>query len=404
MGPVTLVGEAFHSLGKNKVRSFLSILGIVIGVAAVIAMVAIGEGARKRVEQEIATLGDDWLMIGFWGIQRGGARGAAGTTPTQAEEDAKAIANGCTTIRATSPSNRLNVQVVSSYSNYQSNIQGVEASYFDIRRWSPSRGAAFGQEDSDFRRRVCCLGQTVVKELFGTVDPIGEDIRINQLQFRVIGVMAAKGTSSDGRDNDDVILVPWGTFKAQLAGNEVAQTLFAAARPGVPLAVAKAQVRSLLRQRHRLAEEEDDDFRIIDRALTMQVDAAATQTFNTLLAAIASISLLVGGIGIMNIMLVSVTERTREIGLRMAIGANGFHVLGQFLVEAVTLCALGGALGFLAGYGVAQFVGQYGLPVQISYWMAGVAIAFASGVGLFFGFYPAWRASRLDPIEALRYE
>ena len=405
MNATSLLAEAFQSLGKNKVRSFLSIMGIVIGVAAVIAMVAIGEGAKEKVKQEIASLGDDWMMVGFWGMQRGGARSAQGTTATNAEEDARAIAQGCSAVRATTPSNRISFQIVSSYNNYQTSVQGVQASYFDIRRWPTVRGDAFTEEDSAVRRRVCVIGQTAARELFGQTNPVGEDIRLNQLQFRVIGVLASKGTSSDGRDNDDVILAPWGTFKALLAGNESAQTLFAAAKHGVPLAVVKQQVRSLLRQRHRLDEEEDDDFRIIDRALTAQTDAAATETFNMLLAAIASISLVVGGVGIMNIMLVSVTERTREIGLRMAIGANGIHILGQFLVEAIVLCALGGLLGFLGGYGVSALVEwKWQLPTQVSYWMAAIAVAFACTVGLFFGFYPAWRASRLNPIEALRYE
>lgn len=405
INPLTLLSEATGSLGKNKVRSFLSMLGIVIGVGAVITMVAVGEGAKARVRAEIAALGDDWIMVAFWGMQRGGVRTQHAMPPNLAEEDARAIARDCTTVRAATPSNSMGMQIISQFNNYNTRVQGVHAEYLDIRRWKVIAGTPFTEEDSYLRRRVCLLGQTVAGELFPENNPLDQMIRIRQLPFTVIGILDKKGTSSDGRDNDDIIIMPWDTFKYQLAGSEFSQTMFAGAKPGVPLSIVKQQVRSLLRQRHRLPEEEDDDFRIIDRAMTAQADAQATQTFNTLLAAIASISLIVGGVGIMNIMLVSVTERTREIGLRMAIGANGFHILGQFLVEAVALCAIGGMLGFAAGFGAARVVQwQMSWPIQISYWMAALAIAFACAVGLFFGFYPAWRASRLNPIEALRYE
>ncbi|MEP0848172.1 MAG: ABC transporter permease [Phycisphaerae bacterium] len=405
MNFTTLVAEALNSLRKNLIRTALSALGIVIGVASVIAMVAVGEGARQRVEAEIERLGDDWLMVGFWGIQRGGLRGESGMMPNEAEDHAIAIQRECSAVRAATPSNRVGVQVVSAFGNYQTSCQGVYANYFDIRRWDVAEGRLFTQKDSEMRNRVACIGTTAAKELFGGVSPLGQTIRVNKIAFEVVGVLASKGVGSDGRDNDDVIVFPWHSFQRFVAGNEVAQSLFVAARPGVPLAAAKSQIRALLRQRNRLPEAADDDFRIIDRTLGAQANAEATRTFNILLTVIASISLLVGGIGIMNIMLVSVTERTREIGLRMAIGANGYHVLGQFLTEAVVLCALGGLLGFLGGWAASWFVTQvYGWEAIISPWMAGVAIAFATGVGVFFGFYPAWRASRLDPIEALRFE
>jgi putative ABC transport system permease protein len=405
MGLMTLLSEAFGSLGKNKVRSFLSMLGIVIGVGAVIAMVALGEGAKARVRAQIAALGDDWIMIGFWGIQRAGVTKQGGTSPNLAEDDAAAMVRDCPTIRAATPSNSLNLQLISNVGNYQTRVMGAYSSYFDIRTWKAVAGTEFSEEDSALRNRVIVLGQTVARELFGETNPLDQTIRIRGLPFTVIGVLESKGTSSDGRDNDDTAIIPWETFKQMLAGTEVAQTIFAAAKPGIPLAIVKQQVRSLLRARHKLDDEDDDDFRIIDRAMTAQADAEATQTFNTLLMAIASISLVVGGVGIMNIMLVSVTERTREIGLRMAIGANGGHILGQFLVEAIVLCAVGGLMGFAGGLGAAHFLHwKWNAPIVVSYWMAGVAIGFAAGVGLFFGFYPAWRASRLNPIEALRYE
>jgi len=252
---------------------------------------------------------------------------------------------------------------------------------------------------------VCCIGLTSAKDLFGSVNPIGQTIRVNRVAFEVLGVLESKGVGSDGRDFDDILLFPFTSFQRMIAGNEPSGTLFAAAQHGVPLSVAKDQIRNLLRQRHRLGDNDEDTFRIMDRSLMAQANAEATNTFNLLLTSIASISLIVGGVGIMNIMLVSVTERTREIGLRMAIGANGLHVLGQFLCEAVVLCAVGGLIGFAAGWGVSRVVSaRLGWETEVSYWMAGVAILFATAVGVFFGFYPAWRASRLNPIDALRYE
>lgn len=405
MNPLSLVAEALISLGKNKVRTALSMLGIVIGVASVIAMVAVGEGAQRAVEREIKAMGDDWLMIMYWGMQRGGARKQQPVTSRETQEEAALILRECSAVRATSPTNRMSQQVISSYGNYQTSVIGVYPSFFDIRRWSASSGRLFTEEEMAMQAKVCVIGTTAARELFGAVSPVGEIIRVNRVAFEIVGLLESKGISSEGRDNDDVILFPFHSFQRLIAGNEQAGTLFAAARDNESVQLAKQQIRQVLRQHHKLADEEDDDFRIFDRALTAQANAEATRTFNLLLTAIASISLVVGGVGIMNIMLVSVTERTREIGLRMAIGANQYHVLGQFLTEAVVLCALGGVLGFAAGWGTSLAVSrQLGWETDVSYWMAGLAIAFASGVGLFFGFYPAWKASRLDPITALRFE
>jgi putative ABC transport system permease protein len=406
MNLTTLIAEAFHSLGKNKVRTTLSVLGIVIGVGAVIAMVAVASGAQRKVEREIAAMGDDWLTIWYTGVTRGGAHREQATPPNQSKEDAEAIAAECSGVRAASPTNRVGAQVVSQYGNYRTGVMGVYPNFFDIRRWNAVEGRVIDADDMQIQAKVCCLGTTVVRELFGSVEPLGGEIRVNNRNsFKVVGVLEPKGVGSDGRDFDDVILFPFTSFQRLIAGNEPSGTLFAAAKPGVPLATAKEQIRQVLRRRHRLADEDEDSFRIMDRSLMAQANAEATATFNTLLTSIASISLLVGGVGIMNIMLVSVTERTREIGLRMAIGANSSHVLGQFLCEALVLCLIGGLLGFGAGCATAEWVASfYGWEIEISYWMAAVAVAFASAVGIFFGFYPAWRASRLDPIYALRFE
>jgi putative ABC transport system permease protein len=405
MSPLTVIAESLHSLGKNKVRTALSILGIVIGIGAAIAMGAVATGAQRMVEREIAAIGDDWLTIWYMGETRGGVHRDQATPLNMTRDDAEAIVRECPAVRAASPTNRVPAQVISQYGNYRSGVMGVYPSFFDIRRWNCSVGRCFDYEEMAMNAKVCCIGSTAARELFGAVPPVGQTIRVNRVAFEVIGLLESKGVGSDGRDFDDIILFPFTSFQRLIAGNEPSGTLFAAAKPGVPLAEAKKQIRDLLRQRRRLGDTDEDTFRIMDRSLMAQATAEATRTFNLLLTSIASISLIVGGVGIMNIMLVSVTARTREIGLRMAIGANGLHVLGQFLCEAVVLCAIGGLFGFAAGWGVANVVSQrLGWETEVSYWMAAVAIAFATGVGLFFGFYPAWRASRLNPIDALRFE
>ncbi len=405
MGLFSVIAESLHSLAKNKVRTALSVLGIVIGIAAVIAMVAVAAGAQRKVEREIAAMGDDWLTIWYSGTDRGGVHRDSALPRNTSRDDAEAIERECSAVRAASPTNRVRGQAISQFGNYQCGSMGVYPNFFDIRRWPCAVGRAFAREDMELYTKVCCLGTTAARELFGAVNPVGQTIRVNRVAFEVIGVLESKGVGSDGRDFDDVILFPFTSFQRLIAGSEPAGTLFAAAKAGVPLAVAKEQIRTLLRQRHHLSDNDEDTFRILDRSLAAEASAEATRTFNLLLTSIASISLIVGGVGIMNIMLVSVTERTREIGLRMAIGAYGTQILGQFLCEAIVLCMIGGLLGFAAGCGLARFVAaQYQWEVDVSYWMAGVAIAFATAVGVFFGFYPAWRASRLDPIAALRYE
>ncbi|MFO0974013.1 MAG: ABC transporter permease [Phycisphaerae bacterium] len=398
------LAEATASLGKNRVRTSLATLGIVIGIASVITMVAVGEGSRLSVEREIAAMGDDWMFIGSWGIQRQGVQAGAGVSATMTTDDAVMIMQQCSYVRAATPSNRITMQVASSYANYQTSVIGVFPTFFDIRRWQCDLGRPFNEDDNATLAKVCCIGQTAARELFGSVDPVGETIRVNRVPFKIIGRLAAKGRSSDGRDYDDCMVFPFRTFQTKVAGQERSATLLAAARAGVPMPVVREQVRQFLRERHRLGKDDPDDFRIFDLAENAEAKEATTRIFSNLLLAIASISLVVGGVGIMNIMLVSVTERTREIGLRMAIGADGARILGQFLIEAVLLCCSGGVVGVLLALIAAQVLNANGWECVVTTWSLFVAVLFSLLVGVFFGFYPAWRASRLDPIEALRYE
>lgn len=406
MSPFAVVAEAFISLGKNKVRTALSMLGIVIGVASVITMVAMGQGTQHKVEQEIAALGDDWMGIFYWDRGPSGVRQTnSNVRPLETLEDADAIVRECSAVRAATPTNRMRQQVVSPFSNYLSNVEGELPCIFDIRRWKIARGRFFNDQDNDKQAKVCVIGQTPARELFGSIDPVGETIRVNKVPFEIVGLLAPKGRSADGRDYDDTIIFPWNSFQRRVAGAERSQSLICAAKPGVPLAVAKAQVVDLLRARHRLGPNDPDDFRTFDLSESASIKTEASAAFSVLILIIASVSLVVGGVGIMNIMLVSVTERTREIGLRMALGARETSILAQFLVEAILLCAIGGLIGLLAGIGSTELVSRnMNATTIIPGWSLGVAVSFSIAVGVFFGFYPAWRASRLNPIEALRYE
>ncbi len=407
MGPLTVIGEALGSLGKNKVRTALSVLGIIIGIAAVIAMVSVAAGAQRAVEREIAQMGDDWIVIWYEREQASGAQRQTAVRPNTARDDTLAILEECESVRAVSLTARhwRGTQAISSYGNHRTTVRGVEPPYFDIRRWRVQEGRVLTQYDLDLRNKVVWIGATVAEELFGDVYPIGETIRVDKGAYEVVGLLEPKGAGSSGEDYDDEIIMPLTTYQAGVGGNDPPRVFFIGATPGYTLDFTKEQIRNVMRRRHRLADEQPDDFRMFDRAENAQAREEVTRTMNFLLTLIASISLLVGGIGIMNIMLVSVTERTREIGLRMAIGANATQILGQFLCEAVVLCALGGLFGFLGGWALALFVEhQFEREAIISYWMAGIAVGFSSIIGVFFGFYPAWRASRLDPIEALRFE
>ena len=401
----SLLLESLNSLGKNKIRTALSMLGIVIGVGAVITLVAMAQATKSRVEAEIARMGDDWMFIGTWGLPRAGVRKAdVARRPNQSRDDAEAIMRECPAVRAATPSNRITVQVKSSYNNYQTNVQGAFPNIHDIRRWPVLSGRKLEDADEQAKRPVCVIGMTAGRELFGSVDPVGEEITVKSARFRVVGTLDYKGQSS-GRDNDDLIIFPYSVFQQKIAGSEISETMLAAVQYNVAPSIAEDQIRRLLKQRHNIREGEPDDFRIFALSEPAQARQASSEEFEWLLRMIAGVSLVVGGIGIMNIMLVSVTERTREIGLRMAIGAGTGDVLLQFLIEAVVLCTLGGVIGMLAGWIFCYLLAEWrSYETQFSLMVAGIALSFAFATGVFFGFYPAWRASRLDPIEALRFE
>ncbi len=401
---------AVGALRVNALRSALTMLGIIIGVGAVITMVAVGAGAQARVAEQIQSLGSNLIIVLSGAITSGGVRLGQGTQLTITEDDAWAIQREIPSIQAAAPSMRGTGQVVYGNLNWSTIVQGVTPEFFDTREWGVVAGKAFTQEDVDGATKVALLGQTVVRNLFADSDPLGQVIRIRKVPFTVIGVLDRKGQNTWGQDQDDIILIPLSTAKKKVMGVSQANarsvgTISIKVREGEDLKEAEQQIRDLLRQRHRLQPYQDDDFWLRNLSEVLQTQEESSRVLTMLLAAIASVSLLVGGIGIMNIMLVSVTERTREIGLRMAVGARGRDILTQFLVEAVTLSLIGGLIGIgfgLAGsYGIAYFA-EWRTLIQPEAIV--LAFGFSGAVGIFFGFYPARKASRLDPIEALRYE
>jgi putative ABC transport system permease protein len=389
-------------------RSGLTMLGMIIGVAAVIAMVAVGAGANERIAAQIASIGSNLLMILPGSTTSGGLRSGFGGAPTLTMGDAKAIGKELSAVRYASPTIRSTGPVVYGNQNWSTIIQCVTPEYFSIREWPVSEGRIFGTEDVDASTKVALLGQTVSQNLFGGENPVGKIVRIKKVPFTVMGVLEPKGQSPQGQDQDDVVCVPITTGQKKLVGSARIGTvgvILVQAVDADNIQQAEQQVRDLLRQRHRINRGQDEDFSVRNLSEMLAVAEASTRVMSLLLGAIASVSLLVGGIGIMNIMLVSVTERTREIGIRMAVGAREKDILLQFLIEAVVLALTGGAFGILTGVGGSTLISYFAgwstivLPSAIV-----TAFGFSAAVGIFFGFYPARKASRMDPIEALRYE
>jgi putative ABC transport system permease protein len=401
---------AGRALRVNKLRSALTMLGIIIGVAAVIAMVGVGAGAQARVAEQIQSLGSNLIIVLSGSVTSSGIRLGTGSQLTINEDDSTAIAREIPHVLVAAPSVRGTSQVVYGNLNWATVIQGVTSDYFEARDWPVMDGRAISPEDVDGATKVALLGQTTALNLFGESEPLGQIIRIKKVPFTVVGVLSRKGQNAWGQDQDDVILIPMSTAKKKVLGASQANPRAVGAisikiRPDEDLVEAENQIRTLLRQRHRLQPFQDDDFWLRNLSEVLQTQEESSKVMTYLLAAIASVSLLVGGIGIMNIMLVSVTERTREIGLRMAVGARRRHILLQFLIEAVTLSLIGGVIGVALGLGGSSAISYFAewrtlvAPTSIV-----IAFGFAAGIGIFFGFYPARKASRLDPIEALRYE
>lgn len=396
---------ALKALARNKMRTILTMLGIIIGVGAVICTVAIGEGASNQVQEQIASLGDNMVMVFAGSVNSHGVHMGSQATKTLTPGDAQAIAQ-IPFVKYVSPGTGAGEQIVYQDQNWFSGVQGQGPAYFKIREWPVIEGSPFTQRDVQSATNVCVLGQTVVDNLFADGEnPIGKIINIHGLPFRVVGVLAPKGQAPWGQDEDDTIIVPYTTVMKKLAGVSWLHSIQASATSARTVVPAEEQIEALLRQRHHLRPDEDDDFIIRSTLDIANAQAQSGRVLTLLLASVASVSLLVGGIGIMNIMLVSVTERTREIGVRMAVGATESDVQNQFLSEAVVLSLLGGTMGILAGvFGSMLVADMLHWPTLIPPIAIAIAVVFSAAVGVFFGYYPARKAARLDPIEALRYE
>ena len=407
MNLLAIIKVAVRALNRNKLRTALTMLGIIIGVGAVIALVSIGQGAQKMVQDQINGMGTNMMFIMPGNVFTGGASLGAGAANTLTEDDVQAMVKEIPTIAAASEVLRASGQLVYGNQNWFVQMQGSNEKFPDIRNWKVERGEFFTDMDVRQAERVIVLGKTVADRLFQGADPIGQIIRVRNLPFRVIGVLAAKGQSMVGQDQDDTAVMPWTTVQRKLLGQQIpsiSQAMISSISPEAST-VTERQVTELLRQRHKIQPGQTDDFIVRNMTDVAQTSAQITTLMTLLLGSIAAISLIVGGIGIMNIMLVSVTERTREIGIRMAVGARPSYIRLQFLTESLVLSLVGGLIGVIIGGSLAMVVAHFlGWPTLVSAVSVLISFAFATGIGIFFGYYPAHKAAALDPIEALRYE
>jgi putative ABC transport system permease protein len=401
---------ALQALKVNKLRSGLTMLGIIIGVAAVIVMIAVGSGAQARVKEQIAGLGSNLMILWAGSVTTAGVRGGTGTAQTLVEDDAWAVMREIAEVQVAAPTQRGSGQIVWGNANWLASIVGTTPEYFEARDWGLISGRLFEAGEMSGAGKVAIIGQTVARELFGDSDPVDQIIRVRGVPFTVIGLLERKGQSMMGQDQDDIVIIPLTTARNKIFGALQGRigrvsSIFIKSKDGADMKEAEDKVRELLRQRHRLTGNTPDDFSLRNLTEILQAQEAASKVMAILLAAVASVSLLVGGIGIMNIMLVSVTERTREIGLRLAVGARGKDILSQFLVEAITLSTIGGVLGILLGGLGTWLVAELAAwPVQLSVLSVILAVGFSAVIGIFFGYYPARKASSMQPIQALRYE
>jgi putative ABC transport system permease protein len=400
-----VIRVALRALARNKLRTILTMLGIIIGVGAVICTVAIGQGAGQQVQQQIQSLGNNMIMVFSGSVNTGGVRMGNGANKTLTSDDAEAILQHVPEVVAVSPMVGASVQVVNGNQNWSTRANGASQDVTTIRNWPVVSGSMFSQRDVDMAANVCVIGHTVAQQLFGDDDPVGQMIRVQNLPFRILGVLQTKGQSSNGQDQDDMMFIPYTTVQKKISGISWVQMIMVSTTSQEAMTPVQAAISSLLRQRHHLRPTEDDDFIIRSPNEIAQAASATSYVLTLLLASIASVSLLVGGIGIMNIMLVSVTERTREIGVRMAVGATEQDVQMQFLSEALVLSSLGGLIGIAFGVACSAVVSDlFHWSTFVSPASVIIAVVFSAIVGIFFGYYPARKAAQLDPIEALRYE
>jgi putative ABC transport system permease protein len=403
------IGPTFHvayrALRRNKMRSVLTALGIIIGVGAVIAMVGIGNGAKAQVEAQIASLGENVILIFSGSTTSSGIRTGWGGAGTLKIEDAEAIRREVPGVIGVSEEVVSTTQVAAGNQNWFTRIYGESADYFDIRQWPLADGAPFTAQDVRSANKVCVIGSTTATQIYGNENPISQILRIKNVPFTITGVLTPKGLSPQGVDQDDIVIMPYTSAMKRVIGGTTLRNINVQVGDQSQIAPAQQQIISLLRQRHNIRPGRDDEFTVRTQQEIAETATATSRVMTVLLGAIAGVSLLVGGIGIMNIMLVSVTERTREIGVRMAVGARGNDILTQFLIEAVTLSSVGGIIGIICGIGASSVLSSYAhWPTLISIGSIAIAFLFSAAVGVFFGFYPARKAAALDPIEALRYE